>query len=439
MRKIESYFPNIKEIEENNKDKIIHKNIRCDGCGMHPLVGIRYKCKVCDDFDYCESCYEANKDKHGLDIEIKKKEDKDEKKKETDNKEDNTKGTPGKDEIKKENDDKEIIKIEIKDKDKDEEKKERKVHEFKKIEVPIEYEAMPFVIMTLFCSQIKSELNYLKGLFFYKTTKDDYEIDIMKLFNKLIPPIPIIINLRFFLESNLPYWFNLLLCYDNNLTENKIFAFCVRAINCSTHNLFVIVRPEEFKINQERFLFKTLNNLLEKRQNKINSCIVVLYINHNSHIVKQLKNLKEKCEFPEEPPLFKSIENSSLPNLEKTEIEIVTSDSPRVGKTEYIRSQRKDSKYLFSFPLGDIDDFYLTMRVDSLNQFMKESFIIHFQLYENTNEKTYNLIKNFLFQILILKSYKVFEYIGKFNVRIFIEVSSDYKNFYDDFKFLKPF
>ena len=85
-RKIESYFPNIKEIEENNKDKIIHKNIQCDGCGMHPLVGIRYKCKVCDDFDYCESCYEANKNKHGLDIYIKKKEDKDDKKKETDTK-----------------------------------------------------------------------------------------------------------------------------------------------------------------------------------------------------------------------------------------------------------------------------------------------------------------------------------------------------------------
>ena len=30
--KIENFFPNIQEIE--NKSKIIHRNIKCDGCGM---------------------------------------------------------------------------------------------------------------------------------------------------------------------------------------------------------------------------------------------------------------------------------------------------------------------------------------------------------------------------------------------------------------------
>ena len=56
--------------------------------------------------------------------------------------------------------------------------------------------------------------------------------------------------------------------------------------------------------------------------------------------------------------------------------------------------------------MSDIDEIYLQMRVDILNKFMKENFIIAFELCENTNEKTYNLIKNFLFQFLILKSYK---------------------------------
>ena len=49
------------EIREN---KEIHFNIICDGCGMNPLVGKRYKCKGCNDFDYCEKCYEKNKDTH---------------------------------------------------------------------------------------------------------------------------------------------------------------------------------------------------------------------------------------------------------------------------------------------------------------------------------------------------------------------------------------
>ncbi len=31
-------------------------NVACDGCGVHPIIGIRYKCSVCENFDYCEMC-----------------------------------------------------------------------------------------------------------------------------------------------------------------------------------------------------------------------------------------------------------------------------------------------------------------------------------------------------------------------------------------------
>ncbi len=30
----------------------------CDGCGKTPILGIRYKCAVCKDFDYCANCEE---------------------------------------------------------------------------------------------------------------------------------------------------------------------------------------------------------------------------------------------------------------------------------------------------------------------------------------------------------------------------------------------
>jgi uncharacterized CHY-type Zn-finger protein len=33
-----------------------HQNVACDGCGASPLFGIRYKCSVCPNFDYCETC-----------------------------------------------------------------------------------------------------------------------------------------------------------------------------------------------------------------------------------------------------------------------------------------------------------------------------------------------------------------------------------------------
>ena len=379
-RKIESYFPNIQEIEENYKNKIIHKNINCDGCGMKPIVGVRYKCKVCKNFDFCQNCFDLYKEKHG--------------------------------------------------------------HEFEKIEVPIEAEGIPGIISLFFMlTQIRKELEYLKGLFFYKSTKEDYEIDILKFYNKFLEPLTETntgTDKPDILPHNLPYCFNLLLCYDD-LSENQIYAFCVRAINCDTNNLFIIVRPEEFKISQERFFFKTINKLLEKKLYKINSCIIILYVNQNSHIIKQLKNLKEKAEFPEEPPLFKTIENAPLQDLRNSPVEIVTSDSPRVGKTHYIRNQLGESKYFVLFPLGDIDQFFLTVRASSLNNFMDKKFSIIFELYENPDQKTYNLIKNFLFQFLILKIYRNFNYIAGDNLKIFIEVSSDYTTFYDDFKFLKPF
>ena len=49
---------------ENKEGKAVHRNVTCDGCGMYPLIGIRYKCSICDNFDYCENCEELFKNEH---------------------------------------------------------------------------------------------------------------------------------------------------------------------------------------------------------------------------------------------------------------------------------------------------------------------------------------------------------------------------------------
>jgi len=36
--------------------KIVHRWVNCDGCGKRGIEGIRYKCAVCPDFDFCEKC-----------------------------------------------------------------------------------------------------------------------------------------------------------------------------------------------------------------------------------------------------------------------------------------------------------------------------------------------------------------------------------------------
>ncbi len=38
----------------------VHYRVSCDGCGMKPLVGARFKCTVCPNFDLCEKCEATN-------------------------------------------------------------------------------------------------------------------------------------------------------------------------------------------------------------------------------------------------------------------------------------------------------------------------------------------------------------------------------------------
>jgi len=50
----------VEVVKEEKMDVVnpatVHKDIRCNICLVHPVVGIRYKCIVCNDFDLCASC-----------------------------------------------------------------------------------------------------------------------------------------------------------------------------------------------------------------------------------------------------------------------------------------------------------------------------------------------------------------------------------------------
>lgn len=37
-------------------DLQVHKHVTCDGCGMFPLLGVRFKCAVRENYDLCASC-----------------------------------------------------------------------------------------------------------------------------------------------------------------------------------------------------------------------------------------------------------------------------------------------------------------------------------------------------------------------------------------------
>ena len=58
------------EISKINQSKLsisklnetVHKNIQCNQCKTNPIIGIRYKCSTCKDYNLCETCEELNID-----------------------------------------------------------------------------------------------------------------------------------------------------------------------------------------------------------------------------------------------------------------------------------------------------------------------------------------------------------------------------------------
>ncbi|PVU97752.1 hypothetical protein BB559_001923 [Furculomyces boomerangus] len=50
---------------------IIHRGVTCDECNMYPVVGVRYKCTQCPDFDICENCEAKNSHREHVMLKIK--------------------------------------------------------------------------------------------------------------------------------------------------------------------------------------------------------------------------------------------------------------------------------------------------------------------------------------------------------------------------------
>ena len=48
---------NLQSIKQNQQPKLIHEGYKCNLCNKTPIIGLRYKCTFCYDFNLCENCY----------------------------------------------------------------------------------------------------------------------------------------------------------------------------------------------------------------------------------------------------------------------------------------------------------------------------------------------------------------------------------------------
>ena len=52
-------YDKIQTLEDKNQkeNKLVHKGYQCNICNQNPLLGIRYECENCNDYNLCEKCY----------------------------------------------------------------------------------------------------------------------------------------------------------------------------------------------------------------------------------------------------------------------------------------------------------------------------------------------------------------------------------------------
>jgi len=60
------YVEELKQNGQSQSSNAVHEGVACDGCGMSPLVGPRFKCTVRDDFDLCASCEASSPQPHAM-------------------------------------------------------------------------------------------------------------------------------------------------------------------------------------------------------------------------------------------------------------------------------------------------------------------------------------------------------------------------------------
>ena len=232
-----------------------------------------------------------------------------------------------------------------------------------------------------------------------------------------------------YLTDNIPIAQTVLLC-NKETTNEELVAFLYRAILCEFNSCFIIGGIELLEFDKKSKLLEILNLLLSQ-DNKMKSCLIILYTSKNTDIYKSLDLLKYRKILN----LPKQIENLKI-NDNKTEI--ISSDESGVGKSTQIKLQIKEqNKKCIYFPFGGV--FQREEVIERLkNLDINNDSIIHLDLYDTDQN---DLMMEFLFSILITKLYGQNEdifYLSK-DVGIKVEIPNGFIDFINKFPILKLF
>ena len=227
---------------------------------------------------------------------------------------------------------------------------------------------------------IKSKFEF-RGYYIYSCVKLEKEL----------------LQLYKYLTGNIPIAQNILLC-NKETSKEEIESFLYRAILCEYHSCFIIGGDESLEFTPRNYLIKLLKKLLFDIEGKMNSCLIILS-NKSLDIHKNFDSIKFRKYF--DSIIENEINKYSLNDSDN--ISIVCSDESGVGKSTMIENDilNNKKKYIY-FPLGgQFTRDNIIQRLKYLN--ISQNSVIHLDLYDIDN---INLMLDFLFYFLIIKSYK---------------------------------
>ena len=262
-----------------------------------------------------------------------------------------------------------------------------------------------------------------KGLYYYFS----FEIEIEEQ----------ILNWYYLLTNNLPLAKTLLICNKYTSIE-EITSFLYRAILCQYNVLFMIAKVQELQPEKYEILSRLILNLYSDREKMMKSCLVFIYSDNNSEIVKHIL----KTDYFEILKHENKKKNLLEGIIEAKEIEIIYSDFSGVGKSTKIKNDisNNNKKYIY-FPIGgEFNKYEVIERLKNLELYSEKGDKIAFHIDLFDTQKI-DLMREFLFSMLITKLYSFNEDIIYLNreIEIKIEIPFGFIDFFSKFPLLKLF
>ena len=264
---------------------------------------------------------------------------------------------------------------------------------------------------------IKSEFKN-KGIYRTPCPIGDFEKIVLQIYNHF--------------TGNLPLPNTILLCNEDTTTE-EIFSFLYRTILCQFHVLFTLVNIDSLELTKRHEAIKLLNNLNNKYQNK-NSMLIIIY-QKDTDVLRTIENI-----IPDKN-IIKQDSLKDLSDFRLDKIEIITANKSGLGKSTEIKNKIKNKyfKNYFYFPIsGVFTRSEMVKRLQKLNLHQDDvgSSVIHIDLNDTCLDE---LVKEILFKLLILKSFRSNEniiYFGE-DIQFIVELPVGFLNYCEKYHILK--